>query len=570
MPINAFQAGQLFNVTRAQQEQTLLERQRREQGINALAGMFGEGALAPQAFATVTTAERGERIFQANEAQRRVVNERNVQLDAGEAAQRKVLNDRAERIFADDKKFRGIVAELNERKFGASQDHIAVLEDLAERQFISKEAALQIQQELARDSFISLDSQRTIFAALNERKFQSSETQQGVSNLQIDRDFEAGQTQQGVANLQKDRVFEAGEIQRGIENRQFERGVDISEDQRKIKNERDLREDDQTAQEIEEKTKSNIAKAAIGFLRAGQANNTPPAETVTRLTPALKQLGWTDEMIGDLPQQLANNPNFINELEGALEASKASKEKRLISTLPVRNADGSTGLIQFFSDGSTRPVPGVTPLREEIKGRRVDVAEARIDPTKRGEIKEEEVIGKARGEVIAADLPSSRTEIASQRAKIRSMTDTTDRAIGALDNAIKQIGLTSTGFIGGVTQFIPGTPSFKLVKRLLPVVAQEFVTNLQNMRDLSKTGGAVGNVSNAEGDKLGALNASLDIGVGPKQLREEIEILLDAIETSRNNVERAFQEDQAARKTLKPARTDIDDLLDKFAPIGGQ
>jgi len=579
MAINAFQAGQLFDVTQAQQEQSLIERQRRERGINALAGMFGPGAQAPQAFATVTGAERAERKFQADEAQRRVLNERTEQIDAANAAQRQVLNDRAERIFSSDEKLRGIVADLNERKFGASQDHIAVLEDLSERKFISAEASLQIQQELARDQFISADSQRTVSNALNERKFVSRETQQDVVNRRVERGFAAGQTQQDIENLRSDRLFQADQTQQDLLNRRVERGFGVSEDQRKIENERQLREDDRKAQTFEEENKFQIATAAIGFLRAGQANKVPFAETVTRLTPALKQLGWTDEMIGDLPSQLANNPNLINELEGALAASRSSKQKRLISTLPVRNADGTTGFIQSFSDGSTRPVEGVTPLREEAGIRRVAATERRtelaaqkLDPDAAARLAAGKEGGKLTAQRVDEGLGEARDAVIA--------VENSDRSLELLDEGIRT---------GSIAEFRQEAARF--YSDILGQSAEQIASTDEFF---ARSGIEVANQIKAFGSGTGLSDADREfakaivggrIQLSQTAIRRLVKMRRDISLKTISNYNRdrdAFVKgiprlgstfphiSTPGTGAARPARTDIDDLLDRFAPVGGQ
>ncbi len=76
-----FQAGQRFELEQAAGEQALLERQRREEGINALAGMFGPTALAPVERAAITGGERAERRLTAAEEQRALANERQAIID---------------------------------------------------------------------------------------------------------------------------------------------------------------------------------------------------------------------------------------------------------------------------------------------------------------------------------------------------------------------------------------------------------------------------------------------------------------------------------------------------------
>lgn len=89
----------------------------------------------------------------------------------------------------------------------------------------------------------------------------------------------------------------------------------------------------------------------------------------------------------------------------------------------------------------------------------------------------------------------------------------------------------ATGFLGkleagngpsAIWKGIPGTAGYNLDQELLPVRANAFVNNLTQMRQNSPTGGAVGNVSEPEGEKLGSLAGSLNVGQSRDQLLDEV------------------------------------------------
>ena len=331
-----------------------------------------------------------------------------------------------------------------------------------------------------------------------------------------------------------------------------ERALTASEEQRVLQNQRQEIIDQRTAEEADLKRRTGAALNVVGLFEQGIKNNVPIEILAQTAGPTLQAIGVSDEETSAIIQRISEDPETIlPQIRAALMASQKQQPRGQVGRLVPAVVSGKDVFIRGLPGGGIETIEGATPITPTIQRERLDIARERIDPTRRGEIKEEEVIGGVRGEIFAADLPTSRTEIAAQRSKIRSMRSTTDRALNALESATGKVGTLSTGFIGGVSSFIPGTPGFTLVERLLPVVSQEFVTNLQNMRDLSKTGGAVGNVSNAEGDKLQAINASLNIGVGKEQLLEQMKIMREAILTSRRNIEQAFEDDQAARKVRK-------------------
>lgn len=70
---------------------------------------------------------------------------------------------------------------------------------------------------------------------------------------------------------------------------------------------------------------------------------------------------------------------------------------------------------------------------------------------------------------------------------------------------------------------MPGTAGYELDRTLVPIRANNFIQNLQKMRDNSPTGGAVGNVTEAEGEKIESTDAILDNGQSRKAFQAELE-----------------------------------------------
>ncbi len=68
----------------------------------------------------------------------------------------------------------------------------------------------------------------------------------------------------------------------------------------------------------------------------------------------------------------------------------------------------------------------------------------------------------------------------------------------------------TVGLFGTITKFIPGEPAADLKEAIQTIKARLSFDTLQEMRDLSKTGGALGNVSNQELKSLEASIASLE------------------------------------------------------------
>lgn len=99
-----------------------------------------------------------------------------------------------------------------------------------------------------------------------------------------------------------------------------------------------------------------------------------------------------------------------------------------------------------------------------------------------------------------------------------------DRVMNKVDEALVQLqsGEMASGFVGGVTQAIPGSPAFDLSSTIDTVQAVLGFEELQKMRDNSPTGGALGQVAVRELEMLQATIASLKVGQSPKQLAQNL------------------------------------------------
>lgn len=93
-------------------------------------------------------------------------------------------------------------------------------------------------------------------------------------------------------------------------------------------------------------------------------------------------------------------------------------------------------------------------------------------------------------------------------------------------------GFSTTGFIGSFTSNVPGTPGFDLKERLKGVKANVGFNKLQDMRESSPTGGALGQVSDKENALLQSVFGSLEQSQSKDQLQgnlKRLDVLFNAI-----------------------------------------
>jgi chemotaxis protein histidine kinase CheA len=115
----------------------------------------------------------------------------------------------------------------------------------------------------------------------------------------------------------------------------------------------------------------------------------------------------------------------------------------------------------------------------------------------------------------------------------------------------------TTGILGKPTSFIPGTDAYNLNQRLLTIKANLGFDRLQQMRDASPTGGALGQVAVQELQALQATVGSLDIGQDSKELAKNLSKIehhySNWIRTTRGEPTISFEEFQKAKQPAPQA-----------------
>jgi hypothetical protein len=96
--------------------------------------------------------------------------------------------------------------------------------------------------------------------------------------------------------------------------------------------------------------------------------------------------------------------------------------------------------------------------------------------------------------------------------------------LNTIDRALGQVGMGTAG-AGSPMRFVPGTSARDLQGSLATIRAGLAFGELQRMREMSPTGGALGAVSNIELNLLESAMQSLDQAQSPAQLRENLALV---------------------------------------------
>ncbi len=274
----------------------------------------------------------------------------------------------------------------------------------------------------------------------------------------------------------------------------------------------------------------------------------------------------TDEQVAFLREQVQQNPAALESIITAFdpppataargpEALGAPQQVQVPGTDQVGLAvpvDMGGGRIQsvFMRDAQGEILPaarferglageGEVTFRDEqgnLQALQIPgtAAEAETEQTRvRTEQTREELREANRERVAEAQAAMRRAETEEQRF------DLVDERI---DQAIDQASGLTAG-LGSVTRFVPGSPAANLAATLDTIRANVGFDELQQLRDNSPTGGALGQVTERELAFLQAVLGSIEQSQSPRQLRENLEIMRQQLKQSTERVKSAFEED---------------------------
>jgi hypothetical protein len=148
--------------------------------------------------------------------------------------------------------------------------------------------------------------------------------------------------------------------------------------------------------------------------------------------------------------------------------------------------------------------------------------------------------------------PAQERNLVSQAMKFKNVNNVINDAIGMVDGF-------SAG-LGSKLADIPATSARNLKAKLDTIGADGAFGALQEMRDNSKTGGALGSIAVAELDLLKASVASLDQAQSPEQLRQSLKNFQQVRLNALRRVSDAYEQDYSERPES------LDSLIKEMTP----
>lgn len=131
--------------------------------------------------------------------------------------------------------------------------------------------------------------------------------------------------------------------------------------------------------------------------------------------------------------------------------------------------------------------------------------------------------------------------------RLENLIDSTSNVMSAIESAKGKVSGTTAGLAG---RFLGWTESATDLERTLDTVKANLgFDRLQQMRNESKTGGALGQVAVKELDRLEASRASLDRAQSPEQLKKNLDNVYEAYSRWKTAAEKALAEKRSSMPT---------------------
>lgn len=261
----------------------------------------------------------------------------------------------------------------------------------------------------------------------------------------------------------------------------------------------------------------------------------------------------------------ANDPKLVTAL-GQYETGANS-----VYGTPIYGTDeqGNTKIGTFDKRGGFRPIdtgnftptPGIktvdtgtgTVVIDQRTGRPVQGAAQPAQPGLRtmppggpqpqGGFIPKDVAGEARERKYGTEVGDRQADLGKAKSSLDNSLNTMDRMAFEADRLSKDPGLSRITGLWGMLPNIPGQPGANANAKLETLKTQVAFGVLQAMRDASKTGGALGAVSDRENTMLGNALAALDRAQSEGEFRKALSQIVDYTKGAKQRLQQAYETD---------------------------
>lgn len=223
---------------------------------------------------------------------------------------------------------------------------------------------------------------------------------------------------------------------------------------------------------------------------------------------------------------------------GVMPPEQRAQVERWVRQGAIAKARGNTQLAERRGAQIQSMIPTTTPIEAEVeKQRQIAQAKEDIEVAAARKKESEKKVGAAEGERTGA-LPE---EINRLRAATTGLTEWKN----VVNEALNHPGLSK---VVGAEGYIPlrgrvatasGTDAANFKALMTPLLAKTAFAELQAMREASKTGGALGSITERELDRLENAIAALSLEQDPEQFKRQLGKVSAHIDSIQNNLKAA-------------------------------
>lgn len=177
-----------------------------------------------------------------------------------------------------------------------------------------------------------------------------------------------------------------------------------------------------------------------------------------------------------------------------------------------------------------------------------------------------ENLGAGRGQAQADFEAGSRQRNERARQQVTNI----DNVLSALDAAEGKLDWNTTGFVGNALKNVAGTPAHDLQQQLMTVQANLGFDRIQQMREASPTGGALGQVAVQELNALQASVAALAQSQSDQALRDNIKKVRTHYQNWRNVITQAQQQRGGMPDFSRMSDAELDAYINSLENNGQQ
>lgn len=142
-----------------------------------------------------------------------------------------------------------------------------------------------------------------------------------------------------------------------------------------------------------------------------------------------------------------------------------------------------------------------------------------------------------------AVFPGDEVRVRSQaRGRLDAATTSGNLLLAEVDKAIGLTGAGETGVVGAVMGAVPGTRALNLRRTIETIKANVGFNYLQQMRELSPTGGALGSLAVQEMQSLQSVLGNLDPNMGERELEGVLNQVKSIVQQGQSLRERLYSE----------------------------